>query len=1186
MQLKLALAFFLTLLSASLVGATTRYVDGSMGADCTGGDYSIANRNCTGSDGNAYNTMQEGLSATLSSDTLYVRAGTYNGDFECCGSGGTTVMNGTASAPTRILGYAAETAILVGSGSQTIIDKDTDGQRSASNIATLYMYSVSGDGPSYAEIGNLTIQPGNNAAIVAAEGNDLYLHDIIMSDLSAYVGLTASTGSPCSQTQAAEDSGIFWLYNTGRVFMERVTVSNGGTAHVGNLVFFGNDASNGFHARMLDISDFKGALQRWGGAYGQWEFVKVRNYLPWCPDDGTFIIQYNSAPTMMRYIDVKEGTNSYSLQGTRYGAGHRNTSPGPSPVASTWYTSWTYEDFNGADQDWAVVGVSELNTGHTNSYVSRNNAFVEAYRGQWVTYSSGTTIASSECGFFQSGYNAYQNATTPIDCGGNCSACSGITSETGRVTGSLSLNSTTHIPAGGSPVINAGDNATYGDALKFPPPIGGGSRIDIGAYEAGASSWPYDFQVQKTITTKDPASQTIRLCWDTAASSCDFTFYWWDAWNIDADARTGAPDIFQVEIDTSTAFNSGRSGVAAGFGALYHTQQASSNRFWDVPAGTLTNGQSYYVRVRTAQTDDYRPTNSAGWSPWSLGFYRFTVDNGTDSTAPTAISNLAAAAPTKAPQLGVTLTWTATGDDAGTGTATTYTLRGKGAAVGAGAPSITNCSDGASLTAVLNASGAIVTTLPSPLATGNAESWTVKGLRPNHQYAFAICASDEVPNQSALSNVVNITTAKYEGYGYQATGGGFTGSTAPTVTLVTNTNDSGAGSFRAAVALGDNQVIMPTVGGSSTVGSQINMQGLDNVTVDGSTAPSPGFTLHVASEIDDAIQLGDASQIIMTYLRMQGNFDWTNNDTQGSWDVFTTDNSSGNVQHLVLDHMTFRDSGDAAVDLWEIVLDATLSYNVIMHNYHPQTTGGTPGKARITEHHNLWAENGERNPQLTTGATGGITDFGIYNSIFYDWSYDPNPGAGYAVGSYGIRVRNYRLCNNSTTQDCTQDADCGGGACVETQPRRSVTNLNIVNNWFKEGPTAGAGAIASTIRYGKEAGQTFPDSEEEAGPGTCQPQGTVVGGTNLGNIWTNGNTLPATACDVYSTVSSANAWADSDAAFTPDATINLCTTVIGVAGTHYPDSDETTVESTVFAALECVLTGSVRGVAIRGGAIR
>jgi hypothetical protein len=58
--------------------AATYYVDATPGADCSS-NYSIANRNCSGSDGTSYDTLTEAVAvATTAGDTVYIRSGTYN----------------------------------------------------------------------------------------------------------------------------------------------------------------------------------------------------------------------------------------------------------------------------------------------------------------------------------------------------------------------------------------------------------------------------------------------------------------------------------------------------------------------------------------------------------------------------------------------------------------------------------------------------------------------------------------------------------------------------------------------------------------------------------------------------------------------------------------------------------------------------------------------------------------------------------------------------------------------------------------------------------------------------------------------------------------------------------------------------------------------------------------------------
>lgn len=70
----------LFILALSDASAATRYVDGNIASTCSGSTYSIASRNCSGSDGTGYKTIQEGLAAlstSTSCDVLLIRSGSY-----------------------------------------------------------------------------------------------------------------------------------------------------------------------------------------------------------------------------------------------------------------------------------------------------------------------------------------------------------------------------------------------------------------------------------------------------------------------------------------------------------------------------------------------------------------------------------------------------------------------------------------------------------------------------------------------------------------------------------------------------------------------------------------------------------------------------------------------------------------------------------------------------------------------------------------------------------------------------------------------------------------------------------------------------------------------------------------------------------------------------------------------------
>ncbi|MBQ2344877.1 MAG: pectate lyase, partial [Prevotella sp.] len=75
-----------------------------------------------------------------------------------------------------------------------------------------------------------------------------------------------------------------------------------------------------------------------------------------------------------------------------------------------------------------------------------------------------------------------------------------------------------------------------------------------------------------------------------------------------------------------------------------------------------------------------------------------------------------------------------------------------------------------------------------------------------------------------------------EGHGRYATGG-----RGGKVIHVTNLNDSGTGSLRAAVSGSAKKIIVFDVGGVIALRSNLNIGA--NTTIEGQTAPSPGITL-------------------------------------------------------------------------------------------------------------------------------------------------------------------------------------------------------------------------------------------------------------------------------------------------------------------------------------------------------
>lgn len=67
-----------TVVHSATCFASNIYVDRELVSDCTGGNYCSSCRDCSGTDGNAYNTLQKALNNMSPGDTIILRGGTYS----------------------------------------------------------------------------------------------------------------------------------------------------------------------------------------------------------------------------------------------------------------------------------------------------------------------------------------------------------------------------------------------------------------------------------------------------------------------------------------------------------------------------------------------------------------------------------------------------------------------------------------------------------------------------------------------------------------------------------------------------------------------------------------------------------------------------------------------------------------------------------------------------------------------------------------------------------------------------------------------------------------------------------------------------------------------------------------------------------------------------------------------------
>jgi hypothetical protein len=349
----------------------------------------------------------------------------------------------------------------------------------------------------------------------------------------------------------------------------------------------------------------------------------------------------------------------------------------------------------------------------------------------------------------------------------------------------------------------------------------------------------------------------------------------------------------------------------------------------------------------------------------------------------------------------------------------------------------------------------------------------------------------------------------FEGYGLASSGG-----RGGDVYRVTTLSDEGPGSIREAV-LGRRgpRTVVFDVGGTIRLGRDIVVND-PFLTIDGSTAPAPGITIEQGAFSDEFI-VGGTHDIVISHIRFRGLYlDGGQANNNSSTINLDGDRQPDKVaRRIVLDHLTVRNSGDSGPDIYGNAEDVTLSWSLIMDSRHPTTVTGPGTRQRISMHHNVYARNGERNPQVR----GDTRDFDYVNNVVAFWGAFPSLGSG-----YGVRLR--------------------------TEPGEAPVNANIVNNVFVPVP----GRFPSWgLVYGDRPG---PSDD---------------GGRNaslLGRVFVSGNILPSANQDHYSTLD-APLPIPAGARVTTWPANELRTRLLPHVGMKYRDGDEQALLAEIGAAI-------------------
>lgn len=275
-----------------------------------------------------------------------------------------------------------------------------------------------------------------------------------------------------------------------------------------------------------------------------------------------------------------------------------------------------------------------------------------------------------------------------------------------------------------------------------------------------------------------------------------------------------------------------------------------------------------------------------------------------------------------------------------------------------------------------------------------------------------------------------------EGHGRYVTGG-----RGGKVIHVTNLNDKGTGSFRAAVTGNSKKIIVFDVAGVIPLASNLTIGA--NTTILGQTAPSPGITLRYYT-----VQPED--NCIIRFIRLRrGQEKDINDGADATW--------QRNKTGIIFDHCSFSWSIDEVASFYDNN-NFTMQWCTVAesltnpgHSKGAHGYGGIWGGKLASFHHNFVGHLMNRGPRFN-GARYGWT--GYTSNKEYDTYKWENP-----VQAENVDFRNCVMYNAQGT--------CYGGP--------GGGQINIVNNYYKAGPSQSLtsktlNGIKVSVSTGKERG--------------------------------------------------------------------------------------------------------------------
>ena len=212
---------------------------------------------------------------------------------------------------------------------------------------------------------------------------------------------------------------------------------------------------------------------------------------------------------------------------------------------------------------------------------------------------------------------------------------------------------------------------------------------------------------------------------------------------------------------------------------------------------------------------------------------------------------------------------------------------------------------------------------------------------------------------------------------------------------VTNLQDSGSGSLRAAVEASGPRTVVFRVGGTIAVLSSITVSN-PFLTIAGQTAPGDGIALRNDPGNTNSTLHIKTHDVIVRHLRVRPG---PSTDLSCCLGAVSIHNSQAPVYNVMIDHVSASWATDQVFTTWNDVHDITIQRSIISEGLHKSTHEKGPhskgwslgGTERISVVRNLFAHNVERSPLVSTSGVVDLVNNVIYNPGFPIMLYDTGP---------------------------------------------------------------------------------------------------------------------------------------------------------------------------------------------------